>query len=118
MTAAWPSDVNQSVLVDGFGDEPDDNLALFSPEVGPPKTRRRMSISTDVLAITLNMTFSEYASFLTFVRTTIKDRSLPFTFTHPRTGSSTTFMMVEKPRASAVMYNLYRVRMGFQTVPT
>lgn len=117
MTAAWPSDVNQIAERTTYGEAPDLNIARFSPEVGPPKTRRRMSISTDQLSFQLWLTGAEYTSFLTFFRTTINDGTLPFTFTHPRTKATTTFLFVDAPKMQAIGSDLFAVSVTFQIKP-
>lgn len=117
MTAAWPGGVNQNAQVRSYGEAPDDNVARFNPEVGPPKTRRRMSISTDTLSFDLILTSSEYDTFIAFFRSTIIDGTLPFTFTHPRTSVVTTFVFVSPPKLSALSANYYNLAMSIQSVP-
>lgn len=117
MAIAWPGTVNQDTQRQGYSETPDTNIASFAPEVGPPKTRRRMSISTDTLTIVLLMTAAEYANFLTFFRATLSDGTQPFTFTHPRTQSSVAFRFVGAPKMQALGPDLFSVSMTMQTLP-
>ena len=120
MTAAWPSDVNQIAQTSTYSEAADLNVASFKPEVGPPKLRRRMSISTDTLGFQLWVTSAEYASFLTFYRTTLKDGTLPFTFTHPRTKAVTSFVFAgdSAPKIEAMGADLFALSMTIRTLPT
>lgn len=117
MTIAWPGGVNQDAQQDGYAETPDTNIASFAPEVGPPKVRQRMSISTDQIAVVLLMTSTEYALFLTFFRTTCSDGTQPFTFTHPRTKVTATFRFVGAPKMQAIGPDTYTVSMNLQTMP-
>lgn len=117
MTAAWPA-INQYAQVNGYSETPDVNVASFTPEVGPPKLRRRMSISTDVISFTTWMTATEYATFLTFYKTTIKDGTLPFTRTRPRTQATETFVFTSVPVATYIAYNEYAVTISIRNIPT
>lgn len=120
MTAAWPGTVNTSNFGTNppYSETPDTNFAEFQPEVGPPKRRRRMSISSDTIAFSLIMTTAEYANFLTFYRTTISDGTLPFTFPRPRTGSTETWNFVGKaPTMRFLDFGLYEVSLTMKNVP-
>lgn len=117
-TAAWPSDVNQDADATSYSETLDTNVAAFAPEVGAPKLRRRMSISSDTIAFNAQMTTVEYASFLTFYRTTLKDGTLPFTRTRPRTGATETFIFVgNTPALKAIDYGLYQVALSMKNMP-
>ena len=117
MTIAWPGTVNQNVQQEGYAETPDTNIASFAPEIGPPKTRQRMSMSTDKLSAVLLLTATEYANFLTFFRTTLSDGTQPFTFTHPRTKSTVTFRFVGAPKMQAIGPDTYSLSMTLQTLP-
>ena len=120
MTASWPGTVNTTNFGSGttYTETPDTNYAEFQPEVGPPKRRRRMSISSDTISFSLVMNPTEYANFLTFYRTTLLDGTLPFTFPRPRTGSTETWNFVgNAPSMKFLDYGLYEVSMSMKNVP-
>ena len=78
-------------------------------------------MSTDTLSLEMWMTFDQYASLLTFYRSTLKDGTLPFTFTHPRTGVTTTFMFVAgdgRPRMKLVDFETASVSFAMRSLPT
>jgi hypothetical protein len=60
-------------------------VSSFTPEVGPPKARRRSTAKGWVTDMTYRMTNTQLVTFLTFYETTLEDGSLPFTQLHPRT---------------------------------
>lgn len=99
MTAAWPSTVPQVATISGFGEKPERNVAEFSPEVGPPMTRRRSGVSTDALQFETTMTFDEWDDLHDFYRDDVKDGTLSFTRKHPRDlgGSDLTFRFISEP---------------------
>lgn len=115
--AVWPSSVNQYAVRESYREVPDQNVAQFSPDVGPPKLRRRMSISTDKLALDIIMTGTEYATFLTFWRTHLKDGTLPFAFTRPRTQAVEAFNFTAPPQVQDWAYDKYRLSLAMQQAP-
>lgn len=117
-TTPWPSDVNTYARTGTYSENPDTNFAEFAPEVGPPKRRRRMSISSDTITFSVWMKAAECASFLTFYRTALADGTLPFIRTRPRTGTTETFYFTgQAPQMKDVGYNLYEVQMTMKSVP-
>jgi len=83
--AAWPSTLPQCPILTGWDETPQTNVATFSPEVGPPKYRRRSTAKAWLSDTTWRMTSAQVATFKTFYETTIADGSLPFTWAHPIT---------------------------------
>ena len=98
MTAVWPVAVNAYALRDSYTEEPERNVLSFKPEVGPPKERRRSSVSTDMVSFTGKYTLVEWTALKTFYRDTLLDGVLPFTFTNPLTGVSATYKFTAAPK--------------------
>lgn len=96
MTAAWPAWITPPALQDGFGENPEPNAIDFSPEVGPPKTRRRSSLSNDLLAVVGWYSSQDWEDIKNFYRATLSDGTLRFTMIHPRTKTTGTWMFVPK----------------------
>lgn len=117
MTAAWPGGVNQIVNQDSYGEAPERNVAAFTPEVGPPKERLRMSISTNIFSLTGWFSSAEYDLLVTFYRTTLSDGTQPFTRNHPRTGVSATFKFTDVPKITQVIGLTYVVAMSLRLMP-
>jgi SPRY domain/BNR repeat-like domain len=117
MTIFWPSGINQTQF-GTYSETPDTNFAEFAPEVGPPKRRRRMSISSDTVSFTLVMNNTEYALFLNFYRNTLKDGTLPFQFNRPRTGMLESFIFTTKaPSVKFSDFNLWEVEFTLRNIP-
>ena len=91
-TAAWPTSLGCPVL--NFTEVPQPNVASFTPEVGPPKMRRRSTAKGWLTSVTFRFTNAQVVTFLTFYETTIEDGSLPFTMNHPRTTTNYSWMFM------------------------
>lgn len=91
-TAAWPATLPQCPILNGFSEQRQRNLAFFDPDVGPPKIRRRSTAVGVLTNLAFRMTTTQLAAFNTFFETTISDGSLPFTWAHPITKVSYTWM--------------------------
>lgn len=95
--ATWPETVNLNIYEDGYSEAPEKNIASFQPEVGPPKERRRSSISSDVLTCTGQYTSDEWDNLMIFYRATLLDGTQPFSRLHPRTKAEEKFKFVGDP---------------------
>ena len=91
MTASFPSWIDQGVLQAGYGEAPETNVTTFKPDVGPPKLRRRTSISQDLIAFTMWLSSSDWQELLSFYRNVLLDGTQQFTWLHPRTQTAATF---------------------------
>lgn len=105
MTAQpWPTGVPQCPILNSVSEVPDRNVAEFVPEAGPPSTRRRTSIPTEVVGVELAMTYAQYEIFRAFYQDTLKDGALTFTYKDPvEAGASSPptaqiFKFTEAPR--------------------
>ena len=85
--AAWPSDLPQKPLVQGFSETPPNLLTRSPMDVGPAKVRRRSTAGVTVLQCVFRLTTTQRASLLTFWQTTLAGGSLSYTWTHPISGA-------------------------------
>jgi hypothetical protein len=110
MTAAWPGTIPQKPLV-GFAEQRQRNVASFNPDVGEPKVRRRSTAVTINCNAQFIMTDLQLVDFITFFETTLSDGTLPFTWAHPRTGVTYTWMfgVEDSPTIEATTYNINTV---------
>lgn len=89
--AEWPSTVPQNWDVN-IRSGAQTNKVVFSPAVGPTIDRRRASSRIRNLEVTLpGLTLTEYTAFVEFVEGTLKDGTLPFTYTDPFTNTEKTY---------------------------
>lgn len=105
---SWPYDVNQLVSRRSYGERPERNVASWQPEVGPPSERRRSSVTSSQLQFSGRVTDAEWASLMTFYRTTLRDGALPFCRTQPLTGVTGKFKFTEPPALGGNVGALYR----------
>lgn len=105
MTAVWPSSVTQYADPSSLTEKPERNAVEFAPEVGPPMSRRRTSLSSDLLTFsTPVVSQDQYDDLIDFYRNDVKDGVLPFTRKHPRNvdGPSKRFRFAAEPQWRAV----------------
>ena len=94
---AWPSDLPQKPLVQGFS-ETAPQLAVRSPmDVGPAKVRRRATAGVTQLKCAFRLSAAQRASLLTFWQTTLQGGALAFAWTHPISGAAISCRIVEPP---------------------
>jgi hypothetical protein len=99
---AWPSDLPQLPLVQGFS-ETAPTLAVRSPmDVGPAKVRRRATAGVTQLKCTFRLSAAQRASLLTFWQTTLAGGALSYSWTHPISGTAITCRIVEPPGLTPV----------------
>ena len=64
----WPTALPQSFEIEGYSIRPSENVIREQMEVGPPKTRRRASVSTVAVAAELKLTESQREFFDAFYK--------------------------------------------------
>ena len=89
MIAAWPFTDPLRPLQTSTAAQVD-NLATFTPSVGPPITRRRATARVEQweMQVLLN-SFEQLTEFETWFRTDLKDGALPFVWRKPATDEVT-----------------------------
>jgi hypothetical protein len=111
----WPSNLTQVINAisnsgGNYAEVPEQNIAEFQPEVGPPKRRRRSGVATIMYDCTMTLSPSAYDTLMTFYTTTLLDGTLTFNRNLPRdpTGSLGTFeFMFTSPPAYKAIDPLY-----------
>lgn len=119
MTVAWPGTVPQYAMVSGYQERPERNVVEFRPETGPPLTRRRTSVSSDIISFETLMTLDEYDDLLEFYRYDLKDGSLTFKRKHPRNilGADKTFKFIAEPEMRPAGPTFATVAMQMRLMP-
>lgn len=115
--ATWPATLPQSPLLSGFEEQPPDTRLRTQMDAGPPKTRRRWQTGVRKLTVDLLLSKDQVAILETFIFTTLEGGSLPFDWTHPRTGASTSFMLESIPKYSAVTHSLFQTSLSLEILP-
>lgn len=117
MTAVWPSQVPAKELHAGYAEAPESNIAEFPVEVGPPKSRRRSSVTTALISFEQILSAGEYDALMDFWRDQLKDGVLPFVRVHPRTRALATFRFAAPPGMRALADDVYRVTLQLRQLP-
>ena len=95
--AAWPASLPQSPLAGTFQTVPEATAAVFEPDVGPPRVRRRTSNAGHDMRASFAMTEAQYSTLLTFWKTTLSDGVASFTWLHPVDGTVESFAFAGRP---------------------
>jgi hypothetical protein len=93
----WPVTLPQDWLLEGAAGAIGDNTLRSQPDVGPAKLRRRSTARPDTWSGDMIMTATQYGILDGFYKTTCAGGSLPFTKTHPVTGSSKNYQFIGPP---------------------
>lgn len=115
--ASWPDTLPQSPDNGGWNETLQQNVAAFQPEVGPPKYRRRSTASGALAQATFTMTAAQAATFMDFFTDTLADGSLPYSWSHPITGTAYIWMFEAPPSVSAQQYDEHSVSMQIRRLP-
>lgn len=113
---AWPGSL-PGAIADGYQEVFPDNVIRTQMETGYPKTRKRSTAAPYQLRLLFNMTKAQVATLYTFFSSTINDGVDSFTMTHPRTGASETFRMLNPPDISIADGINYRVLIQLEQLP-
>jgi len=120
-TVYWPPDVNQAHIVGSYSEKPETNVAEFAPEVGPPKRRRRSSVSSDLLSWEMYANAAERVSLRNFYRSDLADGVLIFKRKHPATNDMATFQFAAEPQYKEFAFvrgtPRYRVTISVRLMP-
>jgi len=84
--AEWPSDLPNFATPSGYQESFGNNIIRSGMDLGPAKLRRRATAAVRVISFTQTLTSEQIQILESFYLTTLQHGSLPFTWTHPRTG--------------------------------
>jgi hypothetical protein len=118
-TAAWPADIPQCPILNGWNETPQPNVGSFVPEVGPSKMKRRSTAKTWLSSLTYRMTTTQVVAFKTFYETTLEDGTLPFTWNHPveKTNYNWNFDPGTQPMITRLTPTTHSVQFKLQRLP-
>jgi len=91
----WPATLPQCPIISGFSEQKQTNNAGFSPDVGPPKGRRRSTATCVSTTVPFKMTNQQKLDFEDFFGIDLADGTLPFTWLHPVTKVSYSWMFTQ-----------------------
>jgi len=101
--ATWPATLPQVPLVFGYSEKAAQNSIRSKMEIGPAKSRRRISAGTRDHKLQFIFSPTQLATFETFYEETLLSGSLSFTWVHPRTKVSGTWRIKAVPEWTAIL---------------
>ncbi|HXF88141.1 MAG TPA: hypothetical protein VNK48_07310 [Xanthobacteraceae bacterium] len=97
----WPAQLAAAPLREGYGEEPERNVAEWRPDVGMPRGRPRSIIESDRIEAVFLLSGAELDLFWSFYDGALQSGVLPFVFRDARSGVMRTFVFAGAPRARA-----------------
>ena len=119
MTDAWPETLPQCFNV-GFSEGLPDNTIESQPEIGPPMSRPRSSLSVRPLSGEMRMTRAQIMILKSFFETTVSFGALPFEFPNPHDPSGDPLLVKFQKGGSSwtqVAGGIFRVPLSFLVMP-
>jgi hypothetical protein len=115
----WPAGLPQCPVLNAFSEQRQRNVVAFSPDVGPPKMRKRSTAVAVLTSVAYRMTTSHLATFNTFYEDTLEDGTLPFDWEHPITNVTYSWMFDarEAPRIDRMTPATFRVSFSLLRLP-
>lgn len=112
---AWPSDIPQKPLKEGFSRKPQDNVLRSSMDTGPEKARRRFTAASEYISCVYEMTESELSSFKSFYENDINSGAISFTWPDPENGNVT--VRIREPYSQQPKGLNYRISLKIEVLP-
>lgn len=117
----WPITLPQAVLLEGFSLIVQNNILMSQADAGFGKRRNKGATPPAQFTRTLQLTDAQLTTFLNFVEFTLRNGTLRFETTHPRTGATVELLVV--PQGETLFPpivkegKLYKVNMKLQVMP-
>lgn len=108
--AVWPTTLPKAFLVDGYGEQPQDNALRFQTELGPPKMRRRGTAAARTISGAIIVKQSLREVFDYFYETTLSHGVDSFNWDDPGKGPGT-YAFAGPPSYSLVAPGTWRIAM-------
>ena len=109
--ATWPSSLPCYPINGSFQERRQTNVALFQPDIGDSKARRRSTAVGTISTMQFKMTKLQAEAFLTWFENDLKDGSLPFEMRHPRNDTVYDWRFEEPPQITQQTRNMQMVTM-------
>lgn len=118
MTApAWPANIPQRPNDGGWSETNQRNVAEFQPEVGAPKFRRRSTAAGATASAGFTMTAAQLDDFDDFYADDCVDGTIPFTWAHPISGTTYSWVFTAPPERAAIDVDQFGVSVQLRRLP-
>ncbi len=115
--AEWPSDLPMEPMYDGFQEVPPRTVLRTTMDAGPVKVRRRYTANIRLIKCRFSLTKDEVAILDLFFTDVAEGGSVPFTWTHPRTGDAVLARFGTEPRYTIKSADLYIAEIELEVLP-
>lgn len=114
----WPSTLPQELIEDNFEETMQNLIISTDMEVGPPKTRRRLTANSTPVKGSIIVTKAQRAIFFTFFHSTIAGGAIKFTWEHPITGTTVKMKIIGQPKITPLGGDYFKIDIDFHILPT
>jgi len=111
----WPS-LPQCPILGEFGEQRQNNVVVFQPEVGRPKFRKRSTRSHTLTAVAFRMTGAQVRDFNDFYKTYTSSGTDLFLWDHPITKKQFTWMFSPSDAPKIDRFAPDRFRVSFSLI--
>lgn len=117
----WPLTLPQTTLLEGFSLIVQNNILMSQSDAGFGKRRNKGATPPTQFTRTLQLTDAQLTIFLNFVEFTLRNGTLRFGTTHPRTGVTVELLIV--PQGESLFQpiikegKIYKVNLKLQVMP-
>jgi hypothetical protein len=115
---SWPATLPQELIEDSFEETMQSLIISTDMEVGPPKTRKRLTANFTPIKGSIIVTKAQRAIFLTFFHSTIAGGAIKFTWEHPITGSTVKMKIIGPPKITPLGGDYFKIDMDLHILPT
>ena len=112
----WPASLPQTFEQQSYSEKLPNLTIRTSMDTGPAKVRKRFTAAPYPMSGTMRMTRDQTVTLDTFYIETLNGGADPFTFIHPRKGTTLTCRFTTPPDISALDHD-FSVSLSFEVLP-
>jgi len=115
--ASWPTTLPQELIEDNFEETLQSLIISTDMEVGPPKTRKRLTANSTPVKGSIIVTKAQRAIFNTFFHSTIAGGAIKFTWVHPITGITANIKIISPPTITSLSGGYFKIDLNMHILP-
>lgn len=113
----WPAELPPSPLADGFSEELADTTVRTAMDAGPDKVRQRTTAGCPKLTVSFILSRSQMDRLATFYQSDLAGGTAPFTFMHPRRGTTCSCRFKKPPLIKSMNGEKFRAYLEMEVLP-